>query len=64
MKQFLSKSPHDDSVLGKVVIACWLSTIENADKIVVLEQGKIVEQGSPEELLKNPDSYFARHHKK
>ena len=28
-----------------------MRTIANADKIVVLEEGKIVEQGAPDELL-------------
>jgi ABC-type multidrug transport system fused ATPase/permease subunit len=34
-----------------IVIAHRLSTIANADKVVVLEQGRIVEQGTYEELL-------------
>ncbi len=49
---------------GKVtvlVIAHRLSTIENADSIVVLERGRIIEQGTPQELLKDADSYYARH---
>ncbi len=50
---------------GKVavlVIAHRLSTIESADHIIVLENGQITEEGSPEELLRNPESYFARHY--
>lgn len=50
---------------GKVtvfIIAHRLSTIENADRILVLEKGRIIEHGSPAELLATPDSYFARHH--
>ena len=40
------------------VIAHRLSTITNADKIVVIEGGKIVEQGTHAELLANKGVYF------
>mgnify|MGYP003314373876 FL=1 len=34
-----------------IVIAHRLSTIENADHILLLDDGKIVEQGSHEQLM-------------
>jgi len=34
-----------------IVIAHRLSTIENADKVVVLEDGRVVEQGPYDELI-------------
>ena len=40
-----------------VVVAHRLSTIENADKIVVIDDGKIVEQGTHDSLLKNNGAY-------
>jgi ATP-binding cassette, subfamily B, bacterial MsbA len=40
-----------------VVVAHRLSTIENADKIVVIEQGKILETGTHEELVKAEGMY-------
>ena len=40
------------------VIAHRLSTIINSDKIIVLKKGKIVEQGSHEELLQNKGEYY------
>lgn len=41
-----------------VVIAHRISTIRNADRILVLEQGRILEQGNYESLIKNKDSRF------
>ncbi|MDM7860662.1 lipid A export permease/ATP-binding protein MsbA [Alteromonas sp. ASW11-36] len=40
-----------------VVVAHRLSTIENADKIVVIDEGRIVEQGTHEALLENNGAY-------
>ena len=41
-----------------VVIAHRLSTVMNADQIVVLEKGKIVEIGNHQELVKLKGSYY------
>ncbi|PZU90607.1 MAG: ABC transporter ATP-binding protein [Chryseobacterium sp.] len=41
-----------------IIIAHRLSTVKNADKIVVLDNGKIVEIGSHQELTKMKGSYF------
>ena len=40
-----------------LVIAHRLSTIENADQVIVLEQGKVVECGSHDELLAGDRAY-------
>ncbi len=37
-----------------LVIAHRMRTVDNADKIVVLDQGRVVEQGSPAELRSDP----------
>lgn len=44
--------------LTMVVIAHRLSTIRNADHVVVLEAGRVVEEGSPEDLARR-DGLFA-----
>lgn len=43
----------------RIVIAHRLSTIINADRIYVLERGRIVQQGNYEELIKQ-DGLFAK----
>src|SRR3989344_5280747 len=44
------------------IIAHRLSTVEHADRLIGLDQGKIVEGGTPAELLERPGSYFRTHH--
>ncbi|KAK7282237.1 hypothetical protein RIF29_10865 [Crotalaria pallida] len=43
-----------------VVIAHRLTTIRNADTIAVVHQGKIVEQGTHDELTKDPDGAYTQ----
>ena len=44
-----------------IVIAHRLSTIENADKIIVMDQGRIVEQGNHQSLLDEKGAYAQLH---
>jgi ABC-type multidrug transport system fused ATPase/permease subunit len=43
-----------------LVIAHRLATIRNADKIIVLHQGEVVEQGTHDELLKNELGFYTK----
>ncbi|MDD5041833.1 MAG: ABC transporter ATP-binding protein [Candidatus Peribacteraceae bacterium] len=51
----------DDAVTGRtsIVIAHRLSTIRHADKIVVLEEGRIAEEGALDDLLQKKGAFFA-----
>ncbi|QYS86286.1 ATP-binding cassette domain-containing protein [Flavobacterium oreochromis] len=41
-----------------VIIAHRLSTVKNADQIIVLKQGQLVEKGSHQELVDKKGDYF------
>ena len=43
-----------------IVIAHRLSTVMNADQILVLKKGRLVELGSPGELKEKPNGHFAK----
>ncbi len=54
--QALHEAAKDKLVL---IIAHRLSTIANADKIVFLKDGAIMEQGSHAALMSKPDGHYA-----
>ncbi|MBP5343200.1 ABC transporter ATP-binding protein [bacterium] len=43
-----------------IVVAHRLSTIKNADEIIVISEGKIREKGTHDELIKNDDSIYKK----
>jgi len=50
----------DNFFKGKtaIVVAHRLSTVKNADKIIVLEKGELIEEGTHEELVSKKGSYY------
>ena len=46
-----------------VIIAHRLSTVEIADRVLVLEHGRVVEDGSPQELMAAGDGHYAALHR-
>jgi ATP-binding cassette subfamily B protein len=53
----------DNLIRGRttIAIAHRLSTLRKADRLVVLENGKIVEVGPPDELIRRPGAYARLH---
>ncbi|MCC5895976.1 MAG: ABC transporter ATP-binding protein [Alkalibacterium sp.] len=58
--EFIVKESMEKLAKGRttLVIAHRLSTIKNAQRILVLDKGKLVEEGRHEELLANKGTYF------
>ena len=54
LREALSEKTQNKTV---IIVAQRISTILNADKIIVLEEGKIVGQGTHEELMQNNETY-------
>ncbi|MFU0504494.1 ABC transporter ATP-binding protein [Pseudaminobacter sp. NGMCC 1.201702] len=46
-----------------IVIAHRLSTVINADRIIVLEDGRLIEEGTHQSLIANPHGVYARFHR-
>jgi ATP-binding cassette, subfamily B, bacterial len=45
-----------------LIIAHRLTTVEIADRVLVMADGRLVEDGSPDELLAGEGRYAALHH--
>ena len=51
----MKKNLHDKTLL---IVAHRLSTLKEVDKIVVMDKGKIVEQGKFKDLIKNKYKFY------
>ncbi|WP_394819098.1 hypothetical protein [Sorlinia euscelidii] len=58
--ELLVKEAMDRLMLGRtvIVIAHRLSTVRSLDRIIVFQQGRIVEDGSHDALLNLPDGVY------
>ena len=55
-----------ENMRGKVTliaIAHRLTTVLDADRIITLGDGRVLEEGNPKELMARPDSYLAKMHR-
>jgi ABC-type multidrug transport system fused ATPase/permease subunit len=52
----------DHMIKGRttLIVAHRLSTVRNADRILVMQEGRLVEMGSYEELAAKPDGAFRK----
>lgn len=60
--QILTNLQQAADSLTVVVAAHRTATLLDTDEIIVLEQGRIIERGAPQELLERPGSVFAEAH--
>lgn len=61
--EYFIQQAFDEAMQGRttIVIAHRLSTVENADVIVVMDKGQIIEQGTHAELLAKHGMYYQLH---
>ncbi len=60
--EFLIQDALENLMKGKtaILVAHRLSTIRKMDRIIVVDEGRIAEDGSHEDLLKNPESLYRK----
>lgn len=58
--EYLIQEALDDLTIGRttIIVAHRLSTIRNANRIIFIADGKIVEQGTHDELMKKQQAYY------
>jgi ABC-type multidrug transport system fused ATPase/permease subunit len=49
----------DNTAMTVIIVAHRLSTVRNADRIFVIKDGNVVEDGSHDDLVKNPEGPYS-----
>lgn len=62
-EEIILRNLSEENHLNTITISHRISTIRNANKIIVLDEGKIVEQGTHESLLKQNGQYAEMYQK-
>lgn len=57
-EEILNNMGHIMNGKTSIIIAHRISTIKNADQILVIDQGRIIEQGTHQSLMDNKGAYF------
>ncbi len=55
-----SKFIHKFAVLNTSIVAHHLATIMNADIIIVMDKGQIVEEGTHQKLINKTEGYYKK----
>ena len=53
------KSDDGNGSMTVIIVAHRLSTVRSADRIYVIKEGQVVEEGSHDDLIVNPDGAYS-----
>jgi ABC-type multidrug transport system fused ATPase/permease subunit len=53
------RNENGHSMMTVIIVAHRLSTVRSADRIFVIKEGNVVEQGSHDELVQDPDGAYS-----
>ena len=60
--EILINLENETSTITKIIISHRISSVKNADQIIVLDNGRIIENGNHQTLMENKGDYFEMYH--